>query len=291
MNKFRGMQLFSRVVSLGSFVAVAEETGTTASMVSKEIKKLEQEIGARLLHRSTRNIQLTPIGEGYVSRCREILSQVNESDAYIQQMQQSMTGRLRINLPMVLGVTDLGQVFADYMQQFPEVELDIHLDDGSLDLVEHGFDLGFRVSSQPVDSSYTGRPLKQFSYHVCAAPAYWAKAGMVFSPVDLLTHNCFEFSYFKGGKEWPLGGGVKIKGNLKVNNTLFMRDAIEAGLGVGFLPGFVAEPGLKSGKLQEVLAEVEKPALTLYALYLNRKFTPPILLKCIEFIEQWFAKT
>ena len=120
MNKLRAMHLFTRLAQLGSFAAVAEEIGTSASMVSKEIRKLEENIGARLLHRSTRNVQLTPIGEGYLDRCREILSRMDDADAYVRQVQNNMEGKLRINVPMVLGLTDLSQglcgVHADVSQ-------------------------------------------------------------------------------------------------------------------------------------------------------------------------------
>ena len=291
MNKLRGILLFSRLADLGSFVAVSEELGSTPSMVSKEIQKLEQEIGARLVHRSTRSIQLTSVGKGYLSRCREILSLVNDADAYVKQMQSSMQGSLRINVPMVLGMTDLGLVLSDYMRAFPDVKLDIHLGDESLDLVEHGFDLGFRASSRSFDSNYIGKPLKAFTYHVCCSEEYLSKNPSIEQPSDLKQHNCFVYSYFRGGNEWPVGEGVRIDGSLRANNTLFMRDAVEAGLGIGFLPSFVATPGLQSGRLIEVLADFEKPNLTLYALYPNRKHSPPILEKCIEFLGEWFKKS
>lgn len=291
MNKLRGMLLFSRLAELNSFAAVAEELGSTPSMVSKEIQKLELEIGARLVHRSTRSIKLTGVGEGYLSRCREILAQVNDADAYVKQMQNSMQGTLRVNVPMVLGMTDLGLVLADYMRAFPDVKLDIHLGDESLDLVEHGFDLGFRASSRPFDSNYIGKRLKAFTYHVCASAEYLAKHPPIEKPADLHNHNCFVYSYFRGGNEWPVGEGVRIDGRLRVNNTLFMRDVVEAGLGVGFLPSFVAMPALQSGRLREILADFEKPDLTLYALYPNRKYSPPILEKCIEFLDDWFKKS
>ncbi len=290
MNKLRGMYLFVRLADLGNFAAVAQEQNVTASMVSKEIQKLEAHLGARLVHRTTRKIQLTHIGEGYVERCRVILAQVNDADAFVDQMQTKMQGKLRINMPMALGMTDLGLVMADYMKAFPDVELDIHLGDESLDLVEHGFDLGFRASSQPFDSHYIGKPLKAFSYHICASPRYLAQYPKIEQPHDLQQHNCFVYSYFKGGSEWPIAGGVAIQGKLKVNNTLFMRDVIESGAGIGFLPSFVASSGLEKGTLVEVLPDIEKPKLTLYALYPNRKFIPPILAKCIEFLAQWFEQ-
>lgn len=288
MNKLRAIHLFTRVADLGNFAAVANEMGVTASMISKEIQKLEKDVGARLLHRSTRKLQLTATGEGYLVRSREIIAQVDDADAYVSQMHHSMQGKLRINIPMVLGVTDISKVMADFMNAFPQVKLDIHLGDEALDLVEHGFDLGFRASSQPFDSHYVGKPLKNFSYHICASPEYVKRHAKIIQPKNLEQHNCFIYSYFKRGSEWPVDEGVRVEGNLKVNNTLFMKEAVLAGLGIGFLPSFVVEKELKAGHLIELLREHKKPNLTLYALYPNRKHSPPILTKCIEFLEKWF---
>lgn len=291
MNKLRAMRLFVRLADAGSFVAVADEFGGTASMVSKEIRKLEEDLNARLMHRSTRNIQLTPIGEGYLARCREILSQIDDADAYVHQSQSKLSGKLRINVPMALGLTDLGRFFSDFIRSFPDVELDIHLGDESLDLVEHGFDLGFRASSRPFDSNYVGKELKSFTYRVCAAPSYLSTNAEIKEAADLQNHNCFIYSYFRGKHEWPLGEGIKVRGNLRANNTLFMREAVVAGLGIGFFPSFVADPCIKTGEIIEILKDAEKPKLTLYALYPNRRHVPPILAKCIEFMDDWFKKS
>ena len=159
-----------------------------------------------------------------------------------------------------------------------------------MDLLEGGFDLGFRASSQTFDSGYVGKPLKAFNYHVCASPEYLKNHPPITTIEDLLQHNCFEYSYFKSGRDWPVANGIRIKGNLTANNTLMIRDAVEAGLGIALLPGFVARPGLESGRLTELLTSSPKPNLTLYALYPNRKYLPPALSKFIEFIDKWFNR-
>ncbi|RLU02962.1 MAG: LysR family transcriptional regulator [Ketobacter sp.] len=290
MDKLRAMQLFVRVVDAGSFTAVADELNVTTSMISKEIRRLEEELGVRLLHRSTRGQQLTPIGEGYLQRCRQLLIQLEDTDAYVQHMQENPKGKLRINAPMALGLTDLAKMFSAYMQAYPDIELDIHLGDENLDLIEHGFDLGFRAASQAFDSSYIGKPLTRFTYQVCAAPSYLSGHPKIRKVSDLQHHNCFVYSYFRGGNQWPLNEGVSISGTLKVNSTLFMRQVIEDGLGIGFLPSFVAQSGLESGALREILPRAERPLLTLYALYPNRRFVQPKLLRCIEFMQRWFGE-
>lgn len=289
MDKLRAIHLFVRLANLGSFTRVAEQTNTSKSMISKEIGRLEDDLGVRLLHRSTRNVQLTHIGEGYLQRAREILSKLDDADNFVQDLQQSLRGKLKINAPMALGITDLSSLFADFMLANPEIELDIHLGDESVDLVEQGFDLGFRASSRPIDSNYVGKPLTRFTYRVCASPTYLENHPTIILPKDLKDHNCFVYSYFQGKNVWPIEDGITVKGNLRVNNTMFMMDAIKRGVGLGFIPDFVCQEALDSGQVVEILSESKKPMLTLYALYPARHFVPAKLVQCIEYLEQWFA--
>jgi DNA-binding transcriptional LysR family regulator len=289
MDKLRAIQLFVRLADLGSFTRVAEQVNSSKSMVSKEISRLESELGTRLLHRSTRNVQLTHVGEGYLQRAREILSKLDDADNFVQDLQQNLRGKLKINAPMALGITDLSHLFADFMKVNPEIELDIHLGDESVDLVEQGFDLGFRASSQPIDSNYVGRPLTRFTYKVCASPDYLERHPAITLPKDLKDHNCFIYSYFQGKNVWPIEDGIAVKGTLRVNNTMFMMESIKQGLGLGFIPDFVCQQAIDSGQVVEVLTDSKKSMLTLYALYPARKFVPAKLLQCIEYLEQWFA--
>lgn len=289
MDKLRAIQLFVRLADLGSFTRVAEQVNSSKSMISKEIARLETDLGARLLHRSTRNVQLTHVGEGYLQRAREILSKLDDADNFVQDLQQNLRGKLKINAPMALGITDLSYLFADFMKANPEIELDIHLGDESIDLVEQGFDLGFRASSQPIDSNYVGRPLTRFTYKVCASPDYLDKHPSITLPKDLKDHNCFIYSYFHGKNVWPIEDGIAVKGTLRVNNTMFMMESIKQGVGLGFIPDFVCQQAIDNGEVVEVLADSKKAMLTLYALYPARYFVPPKLVQCIEYLEQWFV--
>lgn len=290
MNKLRAIELFVRLADLGSFTKVAEERNTSKSMISKEISRLEEDIGARLFHRSTRKLQLTHVGEGYLQRCREILIKMDDAEAFVQDLQERPKGKLKINAPMALGITHLSCLFADFMQTYPEIELDIHLGDEPVDLIEQGFDLGFRAASTSFDSNYIGRPLTEFSYHICASQQYLNNHPEINTPDDLAAHNCFVYSYFRGKNIWPLAEGIAIKGLLTVNSTIFMLEVIRQGQGIGFLPDFVCQQALASGEIVEILADVEKPKLTLYALYPERQFAPPKLVHCITFLEQWFTE-
>ena len=288
MDKLRAIQLFVRLADLGSFTRVAEQVNSSKSMISKEIGRLEADLRERLLHRSTRNVQLTHVGEGYLQRAREILSKLDDADSFVQDLQQNLRGKLKINAPMALGITDLSYLFADFMRDNPEIELDIHLGDESVDLVEQGFDLGFRASSKPIDSNYVGRPLTSFTYKVCASPKYLGQHSKILLPRDLKDHNCFVYSYFQGKNVWPIEDGVAITGNMRVNSTIFMMESIKQGLGLGFIPDFVCQQAIDQGEVVEVLATSQKPLLTLYALYPVRYFVPAKLVQCIEYLERWF---
>ncbi len=289
MDKLRAIELFVRLADLGSFTRVAEQTNASKSMISKEIRRLEESLGARLLHRSTRNVRLTHVGEGYLQRARDILAKLDDANNFVQELQHSPRGKLKVNVPMVLGITDLSHMFADFMRAYPDIELDIHLGDEDVDLVERGFDLGFRAASRSFDSSYVGRPLTAFNYHVCASPDYLDTHPAIELPRDLQNHNCFVYSYFKGKDIWPIEDGIAISGNLKVNNTLFMLEAVKSGLGIGFLPSFVCDNALKNKEVSEILASSEKPKLTLYALYPARHLVSAKIIQCIDFMEQWFS--
>ncbi|SFD76489.1 LysR family transcriptional regulator [Pseudoalteromonas denitrificans] len=289
MDKLRAIGLFVRLADLGSFTKVAEQVNASKSMISKEIGRLESDLGARLLHRSTRNVQLTHVGEGYLQRAREILAKLDDADNFVQELQSGIRGKLKINAPMALGITDLSSLFSDFMLDNPEIELDIHLGDESIDLVEQGFDLGFRASSTPIDSNYVGRPLTRFTYRVCASPDYLKNHSKISLPKDLKDHNCFVYSYFKGKNVWPIEDGITVSGNLRVNNTMFMMESIKKGLGIGLIPDFVCQSAIENKEVVEILADSKKPMLTLYALYPARHFVPAKLIQCIEYLEQWFG--
>lgn len=290
MNKLRAIEMFVRLADIGSFTGVAEETSVSKSFISKEISRLEDELGARLIHRSTRNVRLTDVGEGYLVRCRKLLMEMEDADSFVQDMQGASRGKLKVNAPMALGITDLGQAFAAFMVAYPDIEIEMVLGDEPVDLIENGFDLGFRAASRQFDSAYVGKKLSVFSYNICASPEYLEKAGEIKRPEDLKEHNCFEYSYFRGGNVWPVGSGVQINGTLKVNNTIFMADCIRQGLGIGFLPTFIARDALQKGEIVEVLADYKKPDLTFYAMYPARQYVPPKLTNCVRFLQKWFKE-
>jgi DNA-binding transcriptional LysR family regulator len=288
MDTLRSMALFVKVAETGSFKQAAEEMNYSNSLISKEIGKLEQMVGARLLQRSTRKIHLTEIGQGYLERCRKILSAHQEAQDYVQEMQGQPKGSLKINAPMTLGITDLGSAFAAFTAQHPEVELEVDLSDEPVDLITQGYDIGFRVSSSFIDVNYVGKPLATFSLHLVTTPEYLKANGPINSPEQLSQHNFYTYSLAINKNKLPINGGIVVSGNIKANNTIFLREALLQGNGIGLLPSFVCSQEIQSGHLIELLSDQPLPSLNFYVLYPSRHYTPPKLAKFVEFMQDWF---
>jgi DNA-binding transcriptional LysR family regulator len=288
MDTLRSMALFIKVAETGSFKQAADEMSYSNSLLSKDISKLEQMVGARLLQRSTRKIQLTEIGQGYLERCRKILSSHQEAQDYVQEMQGQPKGRLKVNAPMTLGITDLGKAFGAFTAQHPDVELDVDLSDDPVDLISQGYDVGFRASSTGIDVNYVGKPIATFSLHMVTTPEYLKICGPINSPEQLSEHNFYVYSLALSKNILPLGGGISVSGNIKANNTIFLREALLQGNGIGLLPSFVCAKEIQSGHFVELLSDHSLPKLSFYVLYPSRKYTPPKLTKFVEFMEAWF---
>ena len=290
MDRLRAMEIFIRLSEVGSFTAVANETNSSKSKISKELGKLEEYVGARLLHRSTRHLRLTSLGEGYLQRCKKILREVEEAQSFVQLLQKQPAGKLRVSVPMALGLTDLTHAFSDFMRVYPDIELQIHLSDESVDLIEQGFDIGLRAASTTFESNYIGKRLTQFSYKVVASQKYLDLHPPIKCPEDLKVHNCFIYSYFRKKNFWPLGDGVSVSGSLKVNSTIFMLELVKEGLGIGFIPDFVSGKAVEQGDLVSILPGYKRPSLVLYAIYPVKHYMPSTLRHFIDFMEHWFRK-
>lgn len=172
MDKLVAIQAFVKVAELGSFTAVAEVDQRSKSTISQLVRDLELSLGVRLLHRTTRSLQLTPEGQVYLKHCRQVIDCLEQADASVLHSTAQLSGKLRLNIPMSLGIVCLSSVLADFSRQYPQIELDVQLGDQPQDLVKEGFDVGLRVSTGQVDSIYVGRPLASFHYRVCTSAQY-----------------------------------------------------------------------------------------------------------------------
>jgi DNA-binding transcriptional LysR family regulator len=290
MDKLAAMRVFVRVAEVASFSRVAEETELSSSYVSKLVAQLEESLGTKLLQRTTRRIQLTEAGAAYLPQCRDILEQIERADAMVAEKGDKPKGRLRINLPLSFGLTDLGPAMADFSSRYPELELDLNLSDQPVDLLEGGYECGLRLTTQIQDSSYVAVRLGVYRIMVCASPAYLAQHGEPAAPADLQRHRCFVYAYASESNRWPLQvegqSYVAVDGALRVNSTPFMKSFIMRGLGIGVLPAFVARAEVADGRLVEILREVARPSLELYAIYPERSFVPAKVRVWIDFMKE-----
>lgn len=267
-----GFTVFAKVAELGGFTAAADALGLSKSMVSRQVSALEDQLGVRLLNRTTRRINLTEAGTVVFERAQRIVAEAQEAAEEATCVEGAVRGQLRINAPMSFGISQLGPVMPEFMERYPEINVDLVLNDRRVDLIEEGFDVSLRISAL-TDSSLIARQLAPVERYIVGAPAYFEKHGVPKRPSDLATHdfmlytllarpNQLEMTNAKGENEQ-----VELKGRFLCNNADAMVGMMLKGMGLVFSPDVLCHEHLKSGKLVRVLEDWSVPPLTLHAIY------------------------
>jgi DNA-binding transcriptional LysR family regulator len=287
------LSAFIQVVELQSFSAAAERLDTTAAATSRRVKALEQRLGVRLLQRTTRNVQLTEVGEGFYQSARRILLELEDAEERARQHTSEVSGELRIAAPMSYGQRVLAPLMAGFAKHHPGIRCRLLLADDETDLVATGIDLALRIS-YPMDGSFIARPLRPVPRYLCAAPDYLARRGTPERPEDLLSHDCLHYNLIREHDEWTFAtpGGeqsVAIRGAFCSNNGDVLCEAAIQGLGITLLPNFIVAPALAEGRLVRLLARFERSPLTLFAIYPSRQFVPAKVRLLLAFLEQALA--
>jgi DNA-binding transcriptional LysR family regulator len=274
LDRLAGISVFARVVEANGFTAAARALGLSKAAVSKQVARLEDRLGVRLLNRSTRRLGLTEAGRDFYERAQRVLAELDEAEQAATSRQVNPRGLLRVNAPVTFGVGHLCSLLPDFMRRYPEIKLDLVLNDRYVDLIDEGFDLAVRVGLGPLpDSSLVARRLFAARHAVCAAPAYLERRGVPRTPADLASHDCLLYSYLSTGEEWRFfdpGGrpvGVRIAGPMRANNGDALRHAARAGLGIVYSPAFLVEEDLAAGRLEPVLVDWRTPEAAVYAVY------------------------
>lgn len=295
MDTVAGMRTFTRVVDAGSFSAAARQLGAAPSSVSRQIRDLEEELGARLFHRTTRKLSLTGAGRLYYERAAKILIEVDEAKLAVAQTDGTPSGILRLTVPASVGRLHIAPALQGFHDRFPAVQVALAVTDRVVDLVEEGFDLAIRVGPQR-DSSLIARKIGSARRVVCGSPSYLGKAGTPKVPADLANHNCLTFRSHPGSNLWrfrgPQGASeVRVSGSLFANNGEALCAAAVAGLGLILLPEWLVGIEMRRDELREVLPEfqVVPEATPLYALYPHQRHLPPKVRAFIDFLVERFA--
>lgn len=272
MDPLAGMAVFARVVEEKGFTAAARSLNLSKAAVSKQVARLEDRLGVRLLNRSTRRLGLTEAGRDYYERAQRILAEVEDAEQAASSRLVHPRGLLRVNAPVSFGQSYLTPILPGFMQRWPELKVELTLIDRFVDLIDEGFDLAVRVAV-PGSSPLIARRLCAARHVVCAAPSYLAARGTPQRPADLARHDCLLYSYLTSGDEWRFLGpdgrafGVRVDGPLRANNGDALRHAAAAGLGVLYAPDFLVAELLGSGGLVPVLADWRTPELLIQAVY------------------------
>ena len=272
MDRVAGMAVFTKVVATGSFSAAARELRVSQASVTKQIKELEGWLGARLLNRTTRRLSLTEIGAGFYERSTRILEAVAEARSAAGALQTAPRGRLRINAPVSFGLLHLAPAVTEFLNVYPDVSIEMLVNDRVVDLLEGEFDVGVRIGRLG-DSSLIARRIARVRLVVCAAPEYLARHAVPQTPEDLASHNCLEYTYFESRGEWhlrdPTGADivVPVSGRYLANNADVLRSTALAGGGIILVPTFLIGDDLRAGRLVRLLSNYPPPEQALHALY------------------------
>lgn len=292
MDSLGGMVIFARVVQHGSFSAAARALGLPKSTVSRQVARLEDHLGVRLIQRTTRTLRLTDVGRAYHERVQRILAEVTEAEQAVTQLEAAPRGLLRVTGPLTFGTLFLGDAIAAFMGRYPEVRLDVVLTDRVVDLVEEGFDLAVRAGMMR-DSSLIARRLGSASRVVCASPGYLAARGVPQTPADLARHDCLLYSYESSGSAWRLDGesSPTLSGPLISNNGDVMRKAALADQGLCFVPRFLVGPDLDAGRLVPVLQDFVVDSGGVYAVYAHSRYLSSKVRAFVDHLVEFFGPT
>lgn len=310
MDRLEAAKVFVTIVERGSMVSAANALDMSRSMVTRYLSEMEEWSGARLLHRSTRSLSLTPAGEQVLDYCHRLLELANEVPAVSHASVAIPRGLLRISCSQFLAHQILAPVVRQYLASYPQASVNIHVSSQTVDLVAERIDLAIRITNE-LDPNLIARRLGECESVVCAAPSYLTARAAVVHPEDLTQHNCLTYSYF-GDVMWrfyqadvaakqaqalnsdlTLNQGqafnVPVNGNFSANDSMVVLNATLAGEGIAMQPLWAAKPYLDSGQLVPLLTEFMPQSLGVYGVYQSRKHMQPALRVMMDMLVAYFA--
>jgi DNA-binding transcriptional LysR family regulator len=271
VDKLSSLRAFAKVVEHGSFSEAARALRLSRSAVSKYVIELEQALGVSLLNRTTRSAVPTENGRAYYESVVPILAEIEEADLAVTRLQSEPRGLLRLNAPMSFGTRHLGPALVDFMQAYPQMQVQLTLSDEQIDAVQEGFDVTLRIA-ELASSSLIARRLIGIERAFCASPAYLERRGVPEHPKDLKDHDCLTYGFLATGNQWKLIGPdgehwLTVPWRMCANNAEVLEAAAVGGHGIALLPMFLAEAALASGALRRVLEGYRAPEIALHAIY------------------------
>jgi DNA-binding transcriptional LysR family regulator len=294
MDRAAEMTAFVRAVETGGFTAAARGLGLTPSALSKLVTRLEDRLGARLLHRTTRRLQLTAEGEAFFSRSRSILAAMDEAEAEVAQAGASPRGILRLSCGSTFGLHQLARAIPRFLEMHPDVEIDLTISDQPQSTLEEGVDLAIRTGPLD-DSSMVARRICTLERVICAAPAYLRHYGTPRTPDDLQQHNCLWITGLPALRRWPFDtdDGIRVvlvSGNVVANNAEAVLQLAVAGVGITRLTDVIVGDAIRNGLLVPILADWHHvEPVPLFATYPSGRNLSPKVRAMVEFLVEFFG--
>ncbi|MGK6311842.1 LysR family transcriptional regulator [Neorhizobium sp. DT-125] len=296
MDTLTRMRAFIDVVEAEGFSAAARRTGRSKALLSKYVRELEDDLGALLLNRTTRQFSLTEAGHTYYRTAADILKEIDNLADLVRENNADLKGRLRVSVPRTFVDADVGQSLIDFAKGHPEVSLEIVAEDRFVDLIEENFDLAIRITKLE-DSGLIARKLSDFRVYACATADFVAKYGPLEHPQDLNRvpfiidtnsrwHNNVRFTDTTNGSMIS----VAVSGPIEVNSPQATLRAARAGLGVAIIPDFIANASIQSGELVTLFDDYITKDRGIYAVYPHRRYLPAKVRSFVDFLSTWFRR-
>jgi DNA-binding transcriptional LysR family regulator len=287
MDALMSLRVFREVVEAGSFVKAAERLDISTAMTSKHVANLERQLGVRLLNRTTRHLSLTEAGNVYYEQCSEALDILQAAEAAVGVQTAQPQGVLKVTAPGWFANRRFADLLVAYQARYPGVLVDLRLENRFVDLVEEGYDMALRATSEPSPSLIV-RPLCRMPFMLAGSPAYLKQHGNLRHPRDVARHRMVLPTYTNLEAVTLTGPdgafAVKNQAVLKTNDTSMALQLVRAGLGLAYFPAWIVEPELASGTLMRVLPEYSAFAPSVYAVYTSRKFMTTKVRTFIDFL-------
>lgn len=296
MDLYKSMESFTRVAKARSFAGAAESLGVSRAIMSKHIKDLEDQLGVRLLHRTTRRLSLTEIGLRYYAFCTEVLDQIGAQHEEIGRLQHAAHGEIRLLAPKSFGNLHLATLIADFVAEHAKIKVSLLLTDDTFNasnMIDNGIDLAIRVT-RTADSTIVIKRIGSLNWLLCASPDYLAENGAPVRPSDLQRHQCLAHLKYLSDDTLHLKGPkgarrVRFTGRFSANSSLALRAGALRGLGVALLPAYCVERDIRRGRLVRVLSDHAISAQPVFALYPHPRYVPLKVRLLIDYLADRLA--